>query len=65
VTLIVVYLLREVSDFCNFSTDTGSTLPEITNLEGSQISEESTASCTGLIFLFKVLIMKLCYSNVL
>ena len=49
-TLIVVYLLREVSDFCNFSTDTGSTLPEITNLEGSQISEESTAFLYGANF---------------
>ena len=27
-TLTVVYLLREVSDFGNFSTDTGSTLAE-------------------------------------
>ena len=30
-TLIVVYLLREVSDFGNFSTDTVSTLAETTN----------------------------------
>ena len=31
VTLTVVYLLREVSDFGNFSTDTGSMLVETTN----------------------------------
>ena len=55
-TLIVVYLLREVSDFGNFSTNTGSTLAETTNyrdheLEGSQISEESTAVPYGANFL--------------
>jgi len=31
VTLIVVYLLSEVSDFGNFLTDTGSTLAETMN----------------------------------
>jgi len=55
VTLIVVYLLKEVSDFGNFSTDTGSTLAETrtdvtTNLEGSQISEESTTVPYGANF---------------
>ena len=63
-TLIVVYLLREVSDFGNFSTDTGSMLAETltffitsmlrtdmtTNLEGCQISEESTAVPYGANF---------------
>jgi len=49
-TLTVVYLLREVSDFGNFSTDIGSTLEETTNLEESQISEESTAVPYGANF---------------
>jgi len=55
VTLTVVYLLREVSDFGNFRQ-----IQEVrwrrlrtdvtTNLEGSQISEESTAVPYGANF---------------
>ena len=40
VTLIVVYLLREVSDFRNFSTDTGSTLAETTNWRDYELGRE-------------------------
>ena len=56
-TLIVVYLLKEVSDFGNFSTDTGSTLAETTNWRDykrgrPQISEESTAVPYGANFYY-------------
>ena len=58
-TLTVVYLLREVSDFGNFSTDTGSTFAETTNLEGSRISEESTAVPYGANFLFSFCVSRI------
>jgi len=41
VTLIVVYLLREVSNFGNFSTDTGSTLAETTNWRDYELGRVS------------------------
>ena len=40
-TLTVVYLLREVSDFGNFSTDTGSMLAETTNRRDYELGRVS------------------------